>query len=112
MLASGAATSVLTGSKCNANTIHWVYDPWLLAHGTGNAVVKTGGDSWFFLTADYAFGQALERDTTAVIEASGGKGLGRVRHPLNTNGFWSFLLSGKACKAKILGFANAGGGTC
>jgi branched-chain amino acid transport system substrate-binding protein len=111
MLASGAATSDLTGSKCNANTIHWVYDTWNLAHGTGNAVVKTGGDSWFFLTADYAFGQALERDTTAVIEASGGKVLGRVRHPLNTNDFSSFLLQAKASKAKIIGLANAGNDT-
>jgi len=111
MLASGAATSDLTGSKCNANTIHWVYDTWLLAHSTGNAVVKAGGDSWFFLTADYAFGQALERDTTAVIEASGGKVLGRVRHPLNTNDFSSFLLQAQASKAKIIGLANSGGDT-
>jgi branched-chain amino acid transport system substrate-binding protein len=111
MLASGAATSDLTGSKCNANTIHWVYDTWMLAHGTGNAVVKTGGDSWFFLTADYAFGQALERDTTAVIEASGGKVVGKVRHPLNTNDFSSFLLQAQASKAKVIGLANAGNDT-
>jgi len=111
MLASGAATSDLTGPKCNANTIHWVYDTWNLAHGTGNAVVKTGGDSWFFLTADYAFGQALERDTAAVVEASGGKVLGRVRHPLNTNDFSSFLLQAQASKAKVVGLANAGNDT-
>src|SRR5215470_8446060 len=109
MLVSGAATSDLTGPKCNANTIHWVYDTWLFAHSTGNAVVKTGGDSWFFITADYAFGHALERDTTAVIEASGGKVLGKVHHPLNTNDFSSFLLQAKASKAKIIGLANAGG---
>ena len=111
MLASGAATSDLTGPKCNANTIHWVYDTWNLAHGTGNAVVNTGGDSWFFLTADYAFGQALERDTAAVVEASGGKVLGRVRHPLNTNDFSSFLLQAQASKAKVVGLANAGNDT-
>ena len=110
-LVTGAATSDLTGPKCSPNTIHWVYDTWNLAHGTGNAVVKTGGDSWFFLTADYAFGQALERDTTAVIEASGGKVIGRVRHPLNTNDFSSFLLQAKASKAKIIGLANAGNDT-
>jgi len=111
MLASGAATSDLTGSKCNANTIHWVYDTWNLAHGTGNAVVKTGGDSWFFITADYAFGQALERDTTAVVEAAGGRVLGKVRHPLNTYDFSSFLLQAQASKAKIIGLANAGNDT-
>jgi branched-chain amino acid transport system substrate-binding protein len=111
MLASGAATSDLTGSKCNANTIHWVYDTWNLAHGTGNAVVKTGGDSWFFITADYAFGQALERDTAAVVESAGGRVLGKVRHPLNTNDFSSFLLQAQASKAKIVGLANAGNDT-
>ncbi len=111
MLSSGAATSDLTGPKCNGNTIHWVYDTWMLAHGTGNAVVKTGGDSWFFLTADYAFGQALERDTTTVIEASGGKVVGKVRHPLNTNDFSSFLLQGQASKARVIGLANAGNDT-
>jgi branched-chain amino acid transport system substrate-binding protein len=91
-IVSGAATSDLTGAKCNANTIHWTYDTWMLANGTGKALVKTGGDTWFFLTADYAFGQALERDTSAVVEANGGKVLGKVRHPLNTNDFSSFLL--------------------
>jgi branched-chain amino acid transport system substrate-binding protein len=88
-----------------------VYDTWNLAHGTGNAVVKTGGDSWFFITADYAFGQALERDTAAVVEASGGKVLGKVRHPLNTNDFSSFLLQAQASKAKVVGLANAGNDT-
>jgi len=83
-IVSGAATSDLTGAKCNANTIQWTYDTWMLANGTGKAMVQTGGDTWFFLTADYAFGYALERDTAAVVEKSGGKVLGSVRHPLNT----------------------------
>ncbi len=108
---SGAATSDLTGSKCNANTIHWTYDTWMLANGTGRAVVKTGGDSWFFLTADYAFGHALERDTSAVVEANGGKVLGKVRLPLNTHDFSSALLQAQSSKAKIIGLANAGGDT-
>ena len=110
-LASGPATSDLTGPKCNANTIHWTYDTWMLAHGTGKAMVKTGGDTWFFITADYAFGYALERDTAAVVEANGGKVLGRVRVPLNNNDFSSFLLQAQASKAKVIGLANAGGDT-
>jgi len=110
-LVSGAATSDLTGPKCNANTIHWTYDTWMLANSTGKATVKTGGDTWFFITADYAFGLALERDTAAVVEANGGKVLGRVRHPLNTNDFSSFLLQAQASKAKVIGLANAGGDT-
>ena len=108
---SGAASSDLTGPKCNANTVQWTYDTWMLANGTGKAMVKTGGDSWFFLTADYAFGYALERDTAAVVEKSGGKVLGKVRHPLNTNDFSSFLLQAQASKAKVVGLANAGGDT-
>ena len=108
-LAVGPATSDLTGPKCNANTIHWTYDTWMLANGTGKAMVKTGGDTWFFLTADYAFGYALERDTAAVVEANGGKVLGKVRVPLNTNDFSSFLLQAQASKAKVIGLANAGG---
>jgi branched-chain amino acid transport system substrate-binding protein len=110
-LASGPAASDLTGPKCNANTIHWTYDTWNLANGTGKAVVKTGGDTWFFITADYAFGLALERDTAAVVEANGGKVLGRVRAPLNNNDFSSFLLQAQASKAKVIGLANAGGDT-
>src|SRR5499426_1810221 len=110
-IVSGAAASDLTGSKCNANTIHWAYDTWMLANGTGKALVKTGGDTWFFLTADYAFGHALERDTSAAVEANGGKVLGKVRHPLNTSDFSSFLLQAQASKAKIVGLANAGGDT-
>jgi len=110
-VASGPATSDLTGPKCSPNTVHWTYDTWMLANGTGKAVVKTGGDSWFFLTSDYAFGHALERDTMAVVEANGGKVLGKVRHPINTNDFSSFLLQAQASKAKIIGLANAGGDT-
>ena len=110
-IVSGAAASDLTGPKCNANTIHWTYDTWMLANGTGTAMVKTGGDSWFFLTADYAFGHALERDTAAVVEKNGGKILGKVRHPLNTPDFSSFLLQAQNSKAKVIGLANAGGDT-
>src|SRR6188508_926395 len=110
-IVSGAAASDLTGPKCNANTIHWTYDTWMLANGTGKAMVKAGGDTWFFLTADYAFGHALERDTSAVVEANGGKVLGKVRHPLNTSDFSSFLLQAQTSKAKVIGLANAGGDT-
>src|SRR5436190_4336772 len=110
-IVSGAAASDLTGPKCNANTIHWTYDTWMLANGTGKAMVKTGGDTWFFLTADYAFGHALERDTAEVVEKNGGKVLGKVRHPLNTNDFSSFLLQAQSSKAKVIGMANAGGDT-
>src|SRR5471032_1539089 len=110
-IVSGAAASTLTGAKCNANTVHWTYDTWMLANGTGKAMVKTGGDTWFFLTADYAFGHALETDTIGVVEKNGGKVLGKVRHPLNTNDFSSFLLQAQASKAKVVGLANAGGDT-
>lgn len=110
-LVSGAASSALTGKECTANTIHWTYDTWALANGTGNAITKTGGDSWFFLTADYAFGQALEKDTAAVVEKNGGKVLGRVRHPFPAQDFSSFLLQAQASKAKIIGLANAGADT-
>jgi branched-chain amino acid transport system substrate-binding protein len=111
MLNSGAATSDLTGTACSPNTIHWTYDTWMLANGTGSAIVKTGGDSWFFLTSDYAFGHALERDTEAVVLKAGGKVVNKVRHPLNTQDFSSFLLQAQASKAKIIGLANAGGDT-
>src|SRR5476649_1636045 len=110
-IVSGAAASTLTGAKCNANTVHWTYDTWMLANGTGKAMVKTGGDTWFFLTADYAFGHALETDTIGVVEKNGGKVLGKVRHPLNTNDFSSFLLQAQSSKAKVIGLANAGGDT-
>jgi branched-chain amino acid transport system substrate-binding protein len=108
-LVSGAASSDLTGPKCSPNTVHWTFDTWMLANGTGKALVKTGGDTWFFLTADYAFGHALERDTAAVVQANSGKVLGEVLHPLNTGDFSSFLLQAQASKAKIIGLANAGG---
>jgi len=110
-LVSGAATSDLTGAKCSPNTVHWTYDTWMLANSTGKALVKSGGDTWFFLTSDYAFGHALERDTKAVVLANGGQVLGGVLHPLNTQDFSSFLLQAQASKAKIIGLANAGGDT-
>src|SRR5437870_11237325 len=111
LLISGAASSDLTGKACSPTSVHWTYDTVALANGTGSAVVKAGGDTWFFLTADYAFGHALERDTAKVVEASGGKVLGKVRAPLNTADFSSFLLQAQNSKAKIIGLANAGGDT-
>src|SRR6266540_6572254 len=110
-IVSGAATSDLTGKACSPNTIHWTYDTWALANGTGSAIVKSGGNTWFFLTADYAFGLALERDTEAVVVKNGGKVLGRVRHPFPGQDFSSFLLQAQSSKAKIIGLANAGGDT-
>src|SRR4029078_5010847 len=107
----GPASSDLTGKACSPNTVHWTYDTWMLANGTGSAIVKSGGDTWFFLTADYAFGLALERDTEAVVLKNGGKVLGKVRAPINTQDFSSFLLQAQASKAKIIGLANAGGDT-
>src|SRR2546427_10783645 len=111
MINTGAAASDLTNTQCSPNTIHWVYDTYMLANSTGQALVKAGGDTWFFLTADYAFGAALERDTAAVVVKSGGKVLGAVKHPLNSSDFSSFLLQAQASKAKIIGMANAGGDT-
>ncbi len=112
VLVSGAATSDLTGPQCSPNTIHWVYDTWSLANGTGNALAKTPkGKNWFFVTADYAFGHALERDTAAVVEKNGGKVLGRVRHPFPGQDFSSFLLQAQASKAQVIGLANAGADT-
>ena len=110
-IVSSAASSDLTGKACSPNTVHWTYDTWALANGTGNAITKTGGDTWFFITADYAFGLALERDVEAVVLKNGGKVLGKVRHPLNNQDFSSFLLQAQASKAKIVGLANAGGDT-
>jgi branched-chain amino acid transport system substrate-binding protein len=107
-LNSGAGTSDLTGKACSPNTVHWTYDTWALANGTGKAVVQTGGKTWFFIVADYAFGQALERDTAAVVQANGGKVLGSVRHPLNTADFSSYLLQAQSSGAQIIGLANAG----
>jgi branched-chain amino acid transport system substrate-binding protein len=109
MLNSTGATADLTGPACNANTIHWTYDTWQLANSTGGAMVKTGGDSWFFITADYAFGHALERDTSAVIGKNGGRVIGSVRHPFpGTTDFSSFLLQAQQSRAKVVGLANAG----
>jgi branched-chain amino acid transport system substrate-binding protein len=110
-LATGPATSDLTGKACSPNTVHWTYDTYALSHGTGGALVRAGGDTWFFLTADYAFGQALERDTSAVVVANGGKVAGSVKHPLNTSDFSSFLLQAQSAKAKVIGLANAGADT-
>ena len=110
-LASGPAASDLTGPKCTPNTVHWTYDTYALAHTTGKAEVDAGGKTWFFLTADYAFGAALERDTTAVVLANGGKVIGGVKHPLNNTDFSSFLLQAQASKAQVIGLANAGGDT-
>jgi branched-chain amino acid transport system substrate-binding protein len=111
MINTGAASSDLTNAQCTPNTIHWVYDTYMLANSTGQALVKAGGNTWYFLTADYAFGHALERDTTAVVVKAGGKVIGGVKHPLNTADFSSFLLQAQASKAKIVGMANAGGDT-
>ncbi|HEX3217384.1 MAG TPA: ABC transporter substrate-binding protein [Aestuariivirgaceae bacterium] len=110
-LVSGAASSDLTGAKCSPNTVHWTYDTWALAHGTGKAMVEQGGKKWFFITADYAFGQALERDTTAVIKAAGGEVVGSVKHPFPGQDFSSFLLQAQSSGAQVIGLANAGGDT-
>jgi branched-chain amino acid transport system substrate-binding protein len=108
-LADGPATSNLTGAKCNANTIHWVYDTWMLAHSTGGALVKSGGDSWYFITADYEFGKALQRDTTGFVTAAGGKVLGASQYPFpGTTDFSSYLLQAQSSGAKVIGLANAG----
>src|SRR5690348_5215714 len=111
LLNVGAATADLTGKACTPNTISYTYDTYMLANGTGKALTKAGGDTWFFLTADYAFGAALERDTSGVVKANGGQVLGGVKHPLNTSDFSSFLLQAQSSKAKVIGFANAGGDT-
>jgi branched-chain amino acid transport system substrate-binding protein len=111
-LNSGAATSDLTGAACNANTIHWVYDTYMLAQSTGAAMVKAGGDSWYFITADYAFGKALQRDTTDFVTGAGGKVLGGVTYPFpGTSDFSSYLIQAQASGAKVLGIANAGADT-
>lgn len=107
-IVNGAASAPITGKFCNDRNVHYTYDTYALANGTGKAVVKQGGDTWFFLTADYAFGQALEKDTTAVVQANGGKVLGSVRHPFPGTDFSSFLLKAQASGAKVIGLANAG----
>lgn len=105
---TGSASSQITGEDCNDRTVHWVYNTYALATGTGNAVLKQGGDTWFFITVDYAFGQALEKDTTNVVLAGGGKVLGAVKHPFNSPDFSSFILQAQGSKAKVIGLANAG----
>jgi branched-chain amino acid transport system substrate-binding protein len=110
-LVVGAATSALTNDQCTPYTVHWAYDTVALSKGTGNAVVKAGGKSWYFLTADYAFGAALQNDTSKVVTAAGGTIVGSVKHPLNASDFSSFLLQAQSSKAQILGMANAGGDT-
>jgi branched-chain amino acid transport system substrate-binding protein len=110
-LATDPATSDLTSKACNAYTIHWVYDTVALANGTGSAVVKSGGKTWYFLTADYAFGHALERDVTAVVTANGGSVIGHALHPIGTSDFSAFLVQAQASKAQVIGLANAGGDT-
>ena len=108
---TGAATSDLTGKFCSPHGVHWTFDTYGLAASTGRALVKQGGDTWFFITSDYAFGHALERDTTAFVVAAGGKVVGAVRHPLNTADFSSFLLQAQASKAKVIALSNGGGDT-
>jgi len=108
LLVSSGGTSDLTGRACSPNTIHWTYDTWALAHSTGKALVKSGGDTWFFLTADYAFGHTLEHDVEAVVLENGGKVLGKIRHPFPTSDFTSFLLQAQASQSKIIGLANGG----
>jgi branched-chain amino acid transport system substrate-binding protein len=110
-IAIGGATSALTNEQCSPYTVHWAYDTVALAKGTGNAVVKAGGKSWYFLTADYAFGAALQNDTSNIVKAAGGTIVGSVKHPLSASDFSSFLLQAQSSKAQILGLANAGGDT-
>jgi branched-chain amino acid transport system substrate-binding protein len=105
---SGAATAELTNKNCSPNGVHWAYDTYALANGTGNAMMKEGNDSWFFITADYAFGHALESDVTNVVKANGGKVLGSARHPLGALDFSSFMISAQSSGAKVIGLANAG----
>jgi len=111
MIVTDAASSDITGKSCSPYTAHWTYDTYANAHTVGSAIVKNGGDSWFFLTADYVFGHSIERDTGDVVRAAGGEVLGSVKHPLNTADFSSFLLQAQASKAKIIGLANGGGDT-
>lgn len=108
---SGAGSADLTGAQCSPNTIHWTYDTWALAKGTGGAMVEAGNDKWFFITADYAFGHSLEKDTAAVVEAAGGEIVGSVKHPFPGTDFSSYLLQAQASGAQVIGLANAGGDT-
>ncbi|MCA3342802.1 MAG: ABC transporter substrate-binding protein, partial [Roseomonas sp.] len=103
-----AAVADLTGAQCTPNTVHWSHDTWMLARSTGGAMVQAGGDTWFFITADYAFGHSLERDTAHFVREQGGRVLGNVRHPFPSNDFASYLLQAQASRAKVIGLANAG----
>ncbi len=111
MINSGAGSTDLTGKSCSPHTIHWTYDTWALGNGTGKAMVADGGDTWFFITADYAFGHSLESDTAALVEEAGGQVLGTVRHPFPGGDFSSYLLQAQSSGAKVIGMANAGGDT-
>ena len=111
MIVTDAASSDITGKSCSPYTVHWTYDTYANAHTVGSAIVKNGGDSWFFITADYIFGHSIERDTGDVVRAAGGKVLGSARAPLNTADFSSFLLQAQSSKAKIIGLANGGADT-
>jgi branched-chain amino acid transport system substrate-binding protein len=111
MIVTDAASSDITGKSCSPYTAHWTYDTYSNAHTVGSAIVKNGGDTWFFITADYLFGHSIERDTGEVVKAAGGKILGSARHPLNNADFSSFLLQAQSSKAKIIGMANGGGDT-
>jgi branched-chain amino acid transport system substrate-binding protein len=107
----GSASSTITNEKCTSTSAHWMYDTYSSSVGTGKALLKRGGDSWYFLTADYAFGKSLEKDVSDVVTAGGGKVAGSVKHPLNSSDFSSFLMQAQASKAKVIGLANAGGDT-
>ena len=111
VIGSGAGTALLTGAKCSPNTVHWTYDTWAMGHGLARGVLAQGGKTWFFITADYAFGQDLEKQATDEVLASGGKVVGSVRHPIGTNDFSSFLLQAQASGAEVIALANAGGDT-
>jgi len=110
-IGSGAGSSLLTGAKCSPNTVHWTYDTWAMGHGIARGMLQQGGKSWFFITADYAFGQDLEKQAADEVTATGGKVLGSVRHPIGNSDFSSFLLQAQSSKAEVIGLANAGGDT-
>ncbi|MFH0301926.1 ABC transporter substrate-binding protein [Bradyrhizobium sp. 31Argb] len=110
-LFTASGTSDLTGKSCTPNSVHWTYDTWALSHGTADAITKAGGKTWFFVTADFALGHSLERDASAVVNANGGKVVGSVKHPTDSNDFASFLLQAQASRAEIIALANAGGDT-
>jgi branched-chain amino acid transport system substrate-binding protein len=111
MIGSGAGTALLTGARCSPNTVHWTYDTWSMGHALARGVIEGGGKSWFFVTADYAFGHDLEKQATDEVMASGGKVIGAVRHPIGTSDFSSFLLQAQSSGAQVIALANAGGDT-